>query len=119
VAPRFISLLYTPGCEACQALLLDRRALVDKDSFAWVFPPVRIIADVVHLIERFQVNCIFLVPEQKAANWWLRLFSLPLSHGIQQIEIPRGTKACKASRRVPAKTANPGLFKLRALHIEW
>jgi hypothetical protein len=34
VAPRFVSLLYTPGCEACQALLLDWRLLVDKGSFA-------------------------------------------------------------------------------------
>jgi hypothetical protein len=119
VVPRFVSLLYTPGCEACQALLIHWRLLIKKGDFAWLFPPVRIIPDVVQLIERYEVNCILVVPEQKASNWWVRLVSLPLARKIEQIIIPRGTDTCRPSRRVPAGTANPGLFKLRAHCIEW
>lgn len=119
VCPRFVSLLYTPGCSGSQALLLDWRHLLDRGEFAWIFPPVRVIPEVVQLVERYRTNCILVVPEQKAANWWLRLFTLHLKHEIKLIEISRGTSSFKASRRVPAKTANPGLFKLRAIKIEW
>jgi hypothetical protein len=113
VTPRFVSLIYTPGCYATQALLLDWRALLSNGEFAWIFPPVRVISKVVQLVERYRINCLLLVPEQKAANWWIHILSLPLAKPIEQFSIPRGTKSCRPSRRVPAKTANPGLFKLK------
>lgn len=119
VAPRFVSHILTPGCVASQALLLDWGQLLKKGDFAWIFLPVRVISEVVQLIERYRTNCILLVPEQKAANRWDHLFSLPLAEVIQPYPIPRGTVACRASRRVPSRTANPGLFNLRALKIVW
>jgi hypothetical protein len=119
VTPRFVSLFYTPGCEVCRALLQDWRLPLNENEVAWIFPPVRIISDVVQLMERFRTNCVLLVPEQKAANWWVRLHALPLSGNIKQIAIPKGTGSCLASRRVPDQTPNPGLFQLRALLIKW
>jgi hypothetical protein len=119
VVPRFVSAIYTPGCSACQALLLDWRHLVGEGDIAWIFPLVRVIPEVVQLIERFKTSCILVVPEQTAANWWIGLFALPLKKEIRVYSIPRGTESFRASRRVPARTANPGLFNLRALMIEW
>jgi hypothetical protein len=119
VVPRFVTLLYTPGCTATQALQLDWRELIPDGEFAWIFPPVRVISEVVQLIERSKTNCILLVPKQKAANWWVSLFSLLLARSIERYSIPRGTDSCRPSRRVPARTANPGLFKLIALKIVW
>jgi hypothetical protein len=118
VSPKFVSLLYTPGCSASQALLQDWRLLVRGDQFAWIFPPVRIIPEVIQLFERYKTS-ILVVPEQSSANWWIRLFAFKLAKGIQRHDIPRGTGSCRASHRVPSKTANPGLFKLKALRIEW
>jgi hypothetical protein len=83
------------------------------------FPPRRHIAEVIQLIERYWINCILIVPEQIATNWWIMIFQWSLARKIERYEIPRGTQACKKSRRVPANTANPGLFKLRAFRIEW
>jgi hypothetical protein len=93
--------------------------LVEAGDFAWIFPPVRVISEVVQLIERYKTDCVLIVPEQLAANWWLRLKSFMVKHILEQILIPRGTESFEASRRVPAKTANTGLFKLRAIKIEW
>jgi hypothetical protein len=119
VCPRFIGRLYSPGCTGAQALLLDWRHLVDSGDFSWIFPPVRVISEVVQLIERYRTNCILVVPEQKASNWWLRIFKMRLKRKLELFGIPRGTGSFRASRRVPAKTANSGLFKLRAIRIEW
>lgn len=112
VSPKFVSLLYTPGCTALQALLQDWRLLVGCGQYAWIFPPVRVISEVIQLIERFRTICILVVPEQSSANWWIQLFSFKLAQKIHKYDIPRGTGSCRASRRVPTKTANPGLFKL-------
>jgi hypothetical protein len=65
-------------------LLLNWKLFVGTGEFAWIFPPVRIIPEVIQLMERFKINCILVVPEQQAANWWICLFSLPLSHEIRQ-----------------------------------
>jgi hypothetical protein len=82
VTPRFVSAIYTPGCLACQALLLDWRHFVENGKTAWIFPSVRVIPEVVQLIERYKTTCVLIVPEQKAANWWIRLFSRPLARNI-------------------------------------
>lgn len=119
VAPRFVSLFHTPGSEASQALLRDWRLLVPTRAFAWIFPPVRLITEVIQLIERYRTNCILIVPEQPASNWWIHLLALPLAKPIECFEVRRGTNSCRPSRRVPVQTANPGLFKLRALRVEW
>jgi hypothetical protein len=119
VCPRFVSLLYTPGCLTCQALLLDWRRVITEGEIAWIFPPVRLIPEVVQMIERYRTNCVLVVPEQTAANWWIRLFSMDLAREIMQYIIPRGSELFRASRRVPAKTANPGFFRLRAILIKW
>jgi hypothetical protein len=119
VAPSFVSLFYTPGCAASQALQLDWRLLAPKGGFAWIFPPVRVISETVQMIERYRTDCVLVLLDQKASNWWVHLFTLPLKEPIRIYEIPRGTDSCKPSRRVFAKTANPGLFKLRALKIVW
>jgi hypothetical protein len=119
VVDKFISLVYTPGCFAAQALALDWRTLLLPGEFAWIFPPVQHIAEVVQSIERYQTNCVLIVPEQTASNWWIRMFQWPVAQGFLRIDIPRGTQACSPSRRVPANTANPGLFKLRVFKIQW
>jgi hypothetical protein len=119
VVPKFVSLMYTPGSVASQAMMLDWRALVPEGGYAWMFPPVRLISEVMQLIERFKTNCLLIVPEQTASNWWIHLFTLSLATPIEQFRTPRGTRSCKPSRKVSARTANPGLFKLRALRIEW
>lgn len=119
VTDKFVSLVYTPGCVGAQALALDWRALLQPGKFAWIFPPVRHIAEVVQRIERFQTNCIVILPERKASNWWIRMHQWTIAQSFSRIDIPRGTHSCRPSRRVPANTANPGLFKLRVFRIQW
>jgi hypothetical protein len=74
VCDQFVSLVYTPGCAAAQALALGWRALVPPGEFAWIFPPVRHISEIVQKIERFWTNSVLVVPEQVASNWWIRIF---------------------------------------------
>jgi hypothetical protein len=119
VTDGFVSLVYTPGCVAAEALAIDWRSLIPPGRFAWIFSPVRHLSEVVQRIERFKTNCIFMAPEQPTSNWWIRMHQWPMANRFAKIEIPRGTKACKPSRRVPANTANPGLFKLRVFRIQW
>jgi hypothetical protein len=119
VVDKFVSQVYMPCCTGAQALALNWRTLLPFGKFAWIFPPVRHIAEVVQMIELFKTNCVLIVPEQKATNWWISLHRWPLAHSPQVFEIARGTHACSPSRRVPVNTANPGLFKLWAIRIEW
>jgi hypothetical protein len=92
---------------------------VPTGAFAWIFPPVHLITEVILLIDRYRTNCILIIPEQPASNWWIHLLALPLAKSIERVEIRRGTDSCRPSRRVPVQTANPGLFKLQALRVEW
>jgi hypothetical protein len=115
----FVGHLYTPRCVAAQALALDWRLLLPEGSFAWIFPPVWHIDEVVQRIERFRTNCVLVVPEQMATNWWIQIARWSNGTEIQRFVIPRSTKVCRPSRRVPPNTANPGLLKLRAIKIIW
>jgi hypothetical protein len=80
VVDKFVSQVYTPGCTGTQALALDWRTLLPSGKFAWIFPPVRHIAEVVQMIEQSKTNCVLIVPEQKATIWWISLHRWPLAH---------------------------------------
>lgn len=69
----FVSLRYTPGCMAANALMQDWKALEPEGGFAWAFPPVRLINDTVCLLERFKVNAVLVVPKKEASNWWVKI----------------------------------------------
>jgi hypothetical protein len=113
VTDDFVSQIYTLGCKATQALLQDWGSLVPKGEFAWLFSPIRVIAEVVQMVERFRTNCDLVVPKQKASNWWISLFTFGTEKNVREFAIPRGTQSCEASRRVL------GLFNLRAYKIQW
>lgn len=91
VTDKFVNQIYTPGCTAAQALAQDWSSLLPPGEFAWIFPPVRHIAEVIQLIEQFKTNCILIVPEQRATNWWISLHRWPLAHSLRMFEIARGT----------------------------
>jgi hypothetical protein len=119
VSDRFVCSTFTPGCVAVQALALDWRLLLNEGEFAWIFPPVRHLSEVVQMIERYRTDCVLIAPEQKATNCWIRLWSWPCARDMCKVDIPRGTKVCRSRRRVLVNTTNPGLFKLKAFRIKW
>jgi hypothetical protein len=118
--PRFVANFYTPGCTGAQALRSDWRAWLQSGKYAWIFPLVRNLGEVVQLIDKFRTNAILVVPERVATNWWIALQKIRLKAAVKgPVLIPRSTDECKPSKRVPPGTPNPALFKLLAYKISW
>jgi hypothetical protein len=67
--PAFVSDSYTPGALCVNALRSDWAQLVPAGTFAWAFPPVRYINQVIQLTREFRTNIILIVPEREATNW--------------------------------------------------
>lgn len=120
VTRRFVSLHLTPGCLTADATRVDWRELVGPGETAWIFPPVRLLKEAIQAVRRFQTDCILIVPQAEATNWWLALHQLSKVARVQgPVKLPRSTDVCAPSSRVPAGTVNPALYKLRAYMIVW
>ncbi|GAQ85469.1 reverse transcriptase [Klebsormidium nitens] len=120
VAGRFVTPRYMPGCLAVDALRTDWRTLVKQGETAWIFPPVRAIPSVLQSLRNFRTDAILVVPEATTTNWWVELMSLGSGAVMAgPLAIERSTDACIPSRRVPAGTVNPALYKLRVFKINW
>jgi hypothetical protein len=118
-APAFITGSYAPGALGVNALRIDWSELVPEGTFAWAFPPVRHIQQVLQLTREYRTNLLLVVPEREATNWWVALQQMRASARIEgPVEIPRSTDMCKPSKRVPSGTANPALYKLRVFKIQ-
>lgn len=85
---------------------------------AWIFPPVRLLREVIQAVRRFHTDCILVVPLTDATNWWLALQQLRTVARIEgPVKLPRSTDVCIPSHRVPAGTVNPALYRLQAYKI--
>jgi hypothetical protein len=74
--PQFISGSYAPGGKAVNALQMAWSDIVREGEFAWVFPPVRYINQVIQLARKYKTNMVLLVPDRQATNWWISLEQL-------------------------------------------
>jgi hypothetical protein len=54
--PQFISGSYAPGCKAVKALQMAWSDIVREGEFAWVFPPVRYINQVLQLARKYKTT---------------------------------------------------------------
>jgi hypothetical protein len=117
---RFVSHHATPGALAVDATRQAWTELVQQGDFAWIFPPVRLLTEVMQAVRRFETNCILIVPKAEATNWWITLLAMGQRAKLAgPLEIPRSTDICIPSRRVPKGTTNPAMFKLRAFRLTW
>lgn len=120
VASVFVAPRYMPGCSAIDALSHDWEELVPTGSLAWIFPPVRAIPKALQHLKEARIDAILVVPEATTTNWWIELQELRSEARVDgPITLNRSTDTCIPSRRVPAGTVNPALFKLRAFKITW
>lgn len=120
VTGRFLSLHLTPRALAADAMRVDWRTLLAPGEVAWIFPPVRLLSPVIQTIRRFRTDCVLIVPDAPATNWWLALQEIGMQTSMQgPLELPRGKGTCSPSFRVPHGTVNPALYKLRAYMIHW
>jgi hypothetical protein len=120
VTGKFVSMHLTPGCVAADALRADWRDLVPSGETAWIFPPMRLLKEVIQAVRRFWTNCVLIVPLADAINWWLALHQLSKVARIEgSIRHARSTDVCIPSHRVPAGTVNPALYRLQAYMVIW
>ncbi|GAQ91453.1 Reverse transcriptase [Klebsormidium nitens] len=120
LSDRFFSQHITPGCIAADALRVDWRDVLAPGEIAWIFPPVRLLSEVVTAIQRFETSCVVIVPEAPATNWWLALSGINKRASVRgPVILPHSTDTCTPSHRVPKGTANPALYKLQAFLITW
>jgi hypothetical protein len=106
IAPRFM-----PDCLAVDALHCDWRILVPAGETAWIFPPVRSVAQVIQKVREFKTIAILIVPEATTTNWWLDLLALGSSAQVEgPLILDRSTDICIPSRRVRSGTLNPAMF---------
>jgi hypothetical protein len=119
VAPRFVSLFYTPGCTAVHALACDwTKLMADTKDTAWIFPPSKSVSAALNLIEKYRINALVIMPAQRATNEWIHIRHIS---GIvsQPFIIPKRKEFCQASLRVPVEAINPVLMGLAAFYIQW
>ncbi|GAQ84615.1 putative DNA/RNA polymerases [Klebsormidium nitens] len=119
VTEKFVSKEFTPGCLAVDALNQDWRQLLKEGDWAWMFPPLRHVAQAIRLIEKFRINGILIVPRRNATNWWHVMHSWDLASPPEPVELPRSESTCDPSLRVPESVVNPAYFSLSAIKIEW
>ncbi|GAQ93282.1 Hypothetical protein KFL_014130020 [Klebsormidium nitens] len=120
VAERFLSLHSTPEALAADAMRVDWSLLLAPGEVAWIFPPVCLLSQVVQAIRLFQTDCVLIVPEAPATNWWLALQKFGRQTNMRgPLELPRGERTCNPSFRIPNGTVNLAVYKLRAYIIRW
>ncbi|GAQ82637.1 putative Reverse transcriptase [Klebsormidium nitens] len=120
VTERFVSLHLAPGAQAADAMRTDWSELLAPGDVAWVFPPVRLLSDVIQAVRRYRTDCVIIVPEAPATNWWMALQNIGTEACMTgPLELPRSASICTPSFRVPQGTVNPAMYKLRAFGIRW
>ncbi|GAQ91773.1 Hypothetical protein KFL_008500020, partial [Klebsormidium nitens] len=118
ITERFVSLHLAPVGLAADAMRSDWSELLAPGDVAWVFPPVRLLSDVIQSVRRFRTDCILVVPEAPATNWWMALQNIGAEACLSgPLELPRSASICAPSFRVSQGTVNPAMYKLRAFGI--
>jgi hypothetical protein len=96
------------------------RCLVPTSSYAWIFPPVRLLADMMVALKIYKTNAILVVPQAEATNWWIALQEIgKVAHLSEPLVLDRSSDVCIQSRRVPRGTINPAFYNLRAYRLTW
>jgi hypothetical protein len=115
---KFVSQFYTPGCSAVHAFKLPWNQIVQPSKVAWVFPPIRLVNNVISLIKKFRIGALLCMPVQEGSNELIQIQSI----GAQisgPFMVPRSYESCIASSRVPSGTLNSSFLNLGIFLIQW
>jgi hypothetical protein len=119
VVPRFASAFHVPGSLAVHALRQDWLHLLShRSAIVWAFPPTKLVSKTLSLLERQQVNAVFILPSKPTSNDWIQVLNVTRNVSRPYL-LPRVADLCRPSLRVPVEAINPILMGLAAFHIQW
>jgi hypothetical protein len=116
---QFVSHFFTPGCLAVNALRLDWSEVIKEDHSIWVFPPVQCVSASLTLIERYKIEALVCLPIKPGFNELIQLANMKKASKSEPMVVPRKSKSCTSSGRVPQESVNPAFPKLGIVHIKW
>lgn len=119
VADKFLSLYYTPGCFAVDAIKQDWATILASSDLIWVFPPHRQVSVALSLLESARIEALVCMPVKSGSNEVIQLRQMAKASISAPYMVPRQADSCVASARVPSGTLNPAFLDLGVVHVIW